>query len=181
MNVDGIEIVGVDCGSKQQMPINSLEDLIIPSPSEVISVYIGFVRAYHLWMHAAHNVTKGPSFAGDHELLYGKIYTEVQDQIDRVIEKGVGVYRDEGIACPMKILESAGLAMEQWESPSDQHAERIAELALIYTKQLVKCGEGTATILEDLDALSYGMDNMLADLVDTHEEYVYLLQQRNKG
>ena len=161
--------------------MNSLEDLIIPSPSEIISVYIGFVRAYHLWMHGAHNVTKGPGFAGDHDLLYGRIYTEVQEQIDRIIEKGVGAYKDEGIACPMKIIESASIAMENWESPSDQCSERIAELGLIYTQQLVKLGEGTAQILDDMDALSYGMDNMLADLVDTHEGYVYLLTQRRKS
>lgn len=183
MNAPMINVAAVDAIKPVEMvvDVNSLEDLIIPSPSEIISVYIGFVRAYHLWMHGAHNVTKGPGFAGDHELLYGKIYTEVQDQIDRIIEKGVGVYKDEGIACPMRIIEGATIAMEQWESPSDQCSERIAELALIYTNQLVKLGEGTALILEDLEALSYGMDNMLADLVDTHENYVYLLQQRNKS
>ena len=81
----------------------------------------------------------------------------------------------------MRIIESATIAMEEWESPSDQCSERIAELALIYTEQLVKLGEGTALILDDLDALSYGMDNMLADLVDVHENYVYLLTQRRKS
>jgi len=160
--------------------INSLDDLIIPSPAEVISAYVGFIRAYHLWMHGAHNVAKGPAFAGDHVTLYGHIYTEVQDQIDKVIEKGVGVYQEESIACPMQIIENAAIAMEQWESPANQHAERIAELALIYTKLLVKCGEGTVQMLGELDALSLGMENMLADLTDLHEGYVYLLQQRNK-
>ena len=161
--------------------INSLDDFIAPSPAEIFCAYVGFARAYHLWMHGAHNVTKGPAFAGDHEILYGKIYTEVQDQIDRIIEKGVGVYKDESIACPMKIIENAALAMEQWESPSDQHAERIAELSLIYTKQLVKCGEGTARMLEEADSLTLGMENMIAEFADVHEGYVYLLQQRNKS
>jgi len=161
--------------------INTLDDFISPSPGEVFSVYVGFVRAYHLWMHGAHNVTKGPTFSGDHELLYGRVYTEVQDQIDRIIEKGVGVYQDESIACPMKIIENASMAMEQWESPSQQHAERIAELALIYTKQLVQCGEGTVEMLSDMDSLSLGMENMLAEFTDVHEGYVYLLQQRLKG
>ena len=161
--------------------INSLEDFIPPSPVEVFCAYVGFTRAYHLWFHGAHNVTKGPGFGGDHEVIYGKIYTEVQDQVDRIIEKGVGVYKDESIACPMKIVENATLAMEQWESPSDQHAERIAELALIYTKQLVKCGEGTAKMLEEMDSLTLGMENMIAEFADIHEGYEYLLQQRIKS
>ena len=157
-----------------------LTDLAPPSPQEVMSAYIGFVRAYHLWMHGAHNVTKGPGFAGDHVDLYGKIYTEVQDAIDGIIEKGVGVYQDEGIACPMKITEDAALILEDWESPSQQAAERIADLALEYTKQLVLIGEGTASLLDDMGVLTYGMDNMLGGLVDVHENYVYLLQQRVK-
>lgn len=161
--------------------INSLEDAIAPTPGEVMSAYIGFVRAYHLWMHGAHNVTKGPSFAGDHEILYGRIYTEVAGQIDQVIEKSMCVYDDESIACPMRILDSALLAMEKWESPADQPSGRIAELALIYTKQLVKIGEGTSAVLKEMDQLTYGTDNMMAGLADLHEGYVYLLNQRNKN
>lgn len=182
------DILGSPCGSHEEsqpqtivIDINSLEDAMAPTPGEVISAYIGFVRAYHLWMHGAHNVAKGPSFGGDHELLYGKIYTEVEEQIDQVIEKGMCVYDDEAIACPMRILESAQIAMEQWESPSDKDAGRIAELALIYTKQLIKICEGTSSTLKEMDQLSYGMDNLLAGLADTHEGYAYLLTQRNKG
>lgn len=170
--IDGVSEVTVD--------VNILEDFIAPSPSEILSVYISFLRAYHLWMHGAHNVSKGPSFAGDHVELYGRIYNEVQAVIDGVIEKGVGVYQDEGIACPMKITEDAMLMLNEWESPADQSAERIAKLALEYTKQLVDIGEGTARTLEDMEVLTYGMDNMLAGLVDTHENYAYLLHQRVK-
>ena len=157
-----------------------LGSLAPPAPQEIMSAYIGFVRAYHLWMHGAHNATKGPGFAGDHVEIYGKIYNEVQDAIDGVIEKGVGVYQDEGIACPMKIVENAMVILYEWESPSGLPAERIAALALEYTRQLVKIGEGTAAVLDEVGALSYGMDNMFGDLVDTHENYVYLLQQRIK-
>ena len=72
------------------------------------------------------------------------------------------------------------MILENWESPSQQAAERIADLALEYTKQLVLIGEGTASILDEMGVLTYGMDNMLGGLVDTHENYVYLLRQRVK-
>jgi DNA-binding ferritin-like protein len=167
-------------GVEVAIDINALEDIIVPAPAEVLSAYVGFLRAYHLWMHGAHNVVKGPSFAGDHIDLYGKIYSEVQGHIDVVIEKGVGVYQDEGIACPMTIVADASLILDAWESPAGQTSERIASLSLEYTKQLVKIGEGTAQVLEEMESLTYGMDNMMAGLVDTHENYVYLLQQRTK-
>jgi len=171
------------CGAEMEDEVvvtAELDDLMPPSPEEIISAYIGFVRAYHLWMHGAHNVTKGPGFGGDHVELYGKIYTETQDSIDVVIEKGVGVYQNESIACPMKIVGDAALILNEWESPSGAEVSKIATLALEYTRQLVKIGEGTAQLLEDLGVLTYGMDNMMAGLVDTHENYVYLLQQRTK-
>ena len=157
-----------------------LDDALPATPEEIYSAYIGFVRAYHLWMHGAHNVTKGTGFGGDHELIYGKIYVETQEAIDMVIEKGMGIYQDEGIACPMRILENAAMILNDWESPSGHDAERIADLALEYTKQLVSVGTGTSEILKEMGALSYGTDNMLAGLVDTHENYAYLLQQRTK-
>ena len=169
LNEQEISVVSTDLGS-----------LAPPEPHEIISAYIGFVRAYHLWMHAAHNVTKGPGFAGDHVELYGKIYVEVQDSIDQVIEKGIGVYQNESVACPIKITSDALLILSEWESPVNQAAERIADLSLEYTTQLVKVGEGTSNLLDDMGVLTYGMDNMLAGLVDTHENYVYLLRQRTK-
>lgn len=176
-----------NCGSRSTtldhetvLDINMLEDLVSLTPSEILSAYIGFLRAYHLWMHGAHNVAKGPSFAGDHVELYGKIYNEVQDAIDLVIEKGIGVYQDEGIACPMKIAEDVLVVFSDWESPSNLPAERIAALALEYTRSLVQIGEGTSKTLDNMEVLTYGMDNLLAGLVDTHESYVYLLQQRVK-
>ena len=157
-----------------------LDEMLPPAPEEIYSAYIGFVRAYHLWMHGAHNVTKGTGFGGDHELIYGKIYLETQEAIDMIIEKGMGIYQDEGIACPMRIVENAAMILSDWESPSNHDAERIADLALEYTKQLVGVGTGTSEILKEMGALTYGTDNMLAGLVDTHENYAYLLQQRTK-
>ena len=50
--------------------IGSLEAFIPPTGEEIFSAYIGFLRAFHLWFHAAHNVAKGTGFAGDHASLY---------------------------------------------------------------------------------------------------------------
>ena len=66
-----------------EIEMNAMDQMIPITASEIMAAYIGFVRAFHLWMHAAHNVTKGTGFAGDHASLYGPIYVEVQDVIDR--------------------------------------------------------------------------------------------------
>ena len=39
-----------------------------------------------MWFHSAHHVTKGKGFAGDHELLYGKIYQTLTEDIDALLD-----------------------------------------------------------------------------------------------
>jgi len=164
-----------------EVEINALDQMIPVSPVEIMSAYIGFVRAFHLWFHAAHNLAKGTGFAGDHVSLYGPIYVEVQDSIDRIIEKAIGIFDDEILGCPIRITSDAVLILEGWESPADQAAERIADAALEYAKQLVKLDERVAQTLDEMGTLTYGLDNLLAELADTHEGYVYLLRQRIKN
>ena len=160
--------------------IGSLEAFIPPTGEEIFSAYIGFLRAFHLWFHAAHNVAKGTGFAGDHASLYGPIYLEVQEAMDRVIEKGVGVFNSEGVACPIRITSDAMIVLSEWGSPVNQGPERIAELALHYAKDLVSLDEKVAMLLEEDGSLTFGLENLLAELADTHEGYVYLLNQRAK-
>lgn len=163
-----------------EIEMNAMDQMIPITASEIMAAYIGFVRAFHLWMHAAHNVTKGTGFAGDHASLYGPIYVEVQDVIDRIIEKGIGVFDDEGLGCPTRITSDALIVLQSWESPVGQDAARIADVALEYCKQLVTMDENVAATLEDMGALTFGLENLLAELADVHEGYVYLLQQRSK-
>ena len=53
---------------------------------EVIK-YIGCTKALLTWFHAAHHVTKGPGFAGDHVNLYGEIYNNIVEDFDALVEK----------------------------------------------------------------------------------------------
>ena len=163
-----------------EIDIGSLEAFIPPTGDEIFSAYIGFLRAFHLWFHSAHNVTKGTGFAGDHVNLYGPIYLEVQDVIDRVIEKGIGVFDDEMMACPNRITSDAMIVLEEWESPAGQGADRIAELALHYAIDLVELDAKVVMLLGEDGTLTLGLENLLAELADVHEGYVYLLKQRAK-
>ena len=163
-----------------ELEMNALDQMVPITASEIFAAYIGFTRAFHLWMHAAHNLVKGTGFAGDHASLYGPIYIEVQDAIDRVIEKGIGVFDDEALGCPQRITSDAMIVLENWESPAGQPPCRIADIALEYAKQFVTMDENVAETLKEMGALTFGLENLLAELADTHEGYVYLLQQRAK-
>ena len=164
-----------------EIEINAMEQIIPITASEVMAAYIGFTRAFHLWFHGAHNLTKGTGFAGDHVSLYGPIYVEVQNSIDQVIEKAIGVFDDESLGCPLRITADAGLVLDGWNSPAGQPAATIADAALAYAEQFVQLDERVAQTLDAMGALTYGLDNLLAELADTHEGFVYLLRQRVKN
>ena len=83
-------------------------------------------------------------------------------------------------ARPMRITSDAMLVLGGWESPVGQNGCRIADIALEYCRQLVTMDENVAATLEEMGALTFGLENLLAELADTHEGYVYLLQQRSK-
>ena len=56
-----------------------------------VAKYIGCTKALLTWFHAAHHVTKGTGFAGDHVSLYGEIYNGINEDLDALIEKFIVV------------------------------------------------------------------------------------------
>ena len=108
---------------------------------QVLPIYLGMLRAMHLWFHGAHNLTKGTGFAGDHVNLYGKIYSEIQEEMDRAIEKVIGVTGDEEMGCPIMITTAALEILGVYPSPTYMSAEDIAHTAKIIGGSWLKiCG-----------------------------------------
>ena len=64
-------------------------------------------RAMIAWFHAAHHVTKGTGFGGDHVNIYGEIYTTLDTDLDGIVEKGIGLTGDETLADPVSSLSMA--------------------------------------------------------------------------
>ena len=62
---------------------------------EIALSTIGSFRAVEMWMHAAHHLTKGPSFIANHELLYGRIYQAASKDFDTIVEKFLYQVNDE--------------------------------------------------------------------------------------
>ncbi len=79
--------------------------------------YIGCTKGLHTWFHAAHHVTKGASFAGDHVNLYGEIYNGISEDFDKLVEKSIMVADTEEVACPIMITEVSAKVLSKYESP----------------------------------------------------------------
>lgn len=188
----------VDMVADMNAPIVSVEPELAPiqfntEPADELSTkeisadcknflagYVSYLRAIHLWFHAAHHLAKGTGFSGDHADLYDRIYTEVQDEIDGAIEKAVGVTNDENLACPLMIASNAVKIMEEAGCMVNASADEIAESGLRLEKAYLDFLESMFAALEEMGALTLGLNDQLAASANTHETYVYLLQQRVK-
>ena len=141
--------------------------------------WIGMHRAMIAWFHAAHHVTKGTGFGGDHVNIYGEIYTTLDEDLDQIVEKGIGLTGDESLADPVSSLSMAAGLLAQQPSSANQDAETIACNAFEVIKYYVKSIESIYAQFEAC-GMSLGLDDLLQGLANQYETYVYLLQQRSR-
>ena len=142
--------------------------------------WIGMHRAMIAWFHAAHHVTKGTGFGGDHVNIYGEIYTSLDEDLDQIVEKGIGLTGDESLADPVSSLSMAAGLLAQQPASANQDAETIACNAFEVIKYYVQSIENIYSQFEAC-GMSLGLDDLLQGLANQYETYVYLLQQRSRG
>lgn len=138
------------------------------------------LRCANVWFHAAHQLTKGVGFAGDHVNIYGEIYDALVDDYDGAAEKAIGLTGHEEVACPHTILAMALEKMQKYSTPASAPAAAIAGTALQIMKDLNDHVEEVFTNLEAEGMLALGLNDFLAAAANDYTKYIYLLQQRNK-
>ena len=142
--------------------------------------WIGMHRAMLAWFHAAHHVTKGTSFGGDHVNIFGEIYTQLEDDLDAIVEKGLGLTGDETLADPVSSLSMAASLLAQQPATANQSADWIASNALEVMRGYIDFLESIFSQLESM-GMSLGLNDMISGFANQYETYVYLLQQRSKA
>jgi len=147
---------------------------------QIFRQWIGMHRAMIAWFHAAHHVTKGTGFGGDHVNLYGEIYTQLDEDLDGIVEKGIGLTGDETLADPVSSLSMAASLLAQQPASANQSAEAIAANAFEVIKYYVDFIEKIYSQFDSI-GMSLGLDDLLQGLANQYETYVYLLQQRSRG
>lgn len=147
---------------------------------QIFRQWIGMHRAMIAWYHAAHHVTKGTGFGGDHVNIYGEIYTQLDEDLDMIVEKGIGLTGDETLADPVSSLSLAATMLAQYPMAANQNAEMIAAAAFEISKSYIAFLEGVYAQFEAC-GMSLGLDDLLQGLANQYETYVYLLQQRSRG
>jgi len=146
----------------------------------VFSEWICMVKAAELWFHAAHHLSKGTSFSGDHTNLYGKIYLELQEEFDAVAERVLGLTGDESLLCPKHCLKKVLELMDLYPSPINMAEHDIALTAHKIILDYCLWENIFHAKLDEMGILTLGLDDLLSSNASRHEGYAYLLQQRSK-
>ena len=139
------------------------------------------LRSASVWFHAAHHVTKGTGFIGDHKDLYGEIYDSLNGDYDGAAEKAVGLTGSEDVVCPHAVMSMALEKMEKYPSPSGASAASIASTGLEIMRDLNAHVEDVFSHLEASGQLALGLNDFLAAAANDYTKYIYLLQQRTRG
>lgn len=138
------------------------------------------LRCAGIWFHAAHQLTKGTGFAGDHVNIYGEIYEALVEDYDGAAEKAIGITEDEMVACPQAVTEAALEKLMKYPTPAGASPSMIAGTALQIVRDL---NDHVETLFGDLEAagdLPLGLNDFLAAAANDYTRYIYLLQQRVK-
>jgi DNA-binding ferritin-like protein len=148
------------------------------TPYGELSVILVFLRYLLLVHHTNHHISKGDTFYSDH-LLFERLYTEVEDEIDAMAEKAVGLGTTKNVNLHMVMTQLAQLVSEHSTySVSVPRAEDLAHSSLYAEQRFLHAITVVYASLEAKNQLTKGVDNMLAGLVDDHESHIYLLKQR---
>jgi hypothetical protein len=148
--------------------------------SDLLLTYIACTKATEMWFHAAHHVTKGKGFAGDHNILYSKIYELLGDDYDSLVEKGIGLFDEEQLACPILISQIASKLLSNFQSPVNCSDHEIATTGLQVLIDHLQSLEYLYDELENSESFTIGFDDLLASMANEYERYIYMLKQRIK-
>lgn len=150
-----------------------------PQLQAFFTAFLPLARANQAWFHAAHHITRGTGFAGDHVKIYKKIYRDYDDVYDRAAEKAVGMTH-ESVACPLVTLPAAAQIVTKYSQPCKITALQIAQQGLSIERNFLGFIENALKNLRASGELTAGVESMLGEFADAHENFAYFLGQRIK-
>ncbi len=143
-----------------------------------LGVLVAVLRAAAHVHQTHHWQTRGNAFYGDH-LLYERLYNETLDGIDRMAERAVGSGNRLLVHPVIQTSQVAALVKffcgDIQADPSPDNYAALSFMTEVYVLSFLGMAHHT---LETTSLLTNGTDNLIQDISDKHESFVYLLRQR---
>lgn len=153
------------------------------SPAAELGVLLAWLRAAAHVHQTHHWQTRGQAYYADHQ-LFERLYNESLPMIDGLAERGLGLDPNTGHMLVAPLMQAGQMtrviaALYNTEVAA-AGAERYPALSLTMEKNVLAVVTLLRSRMESESRLSLGTDNLLQDIADKHESFVYLLQQRTK-
>lgn len=137
-----------------------------------LGIMLGVLRALGIIHQSHHWQTLGSTFYGDH-LLFERLYGAVQEEVDMLAEKAVGV----GSPALTNYFRQLRHFYAFFKCVSG--GEAPVKESLKAEKLFLILGELVMQKLEGEGKLTRGVEQALGNILDKHESHVYLLKQRD--
>lgn len=138
-----------------------------------LAAFLAVTEGLQVVHHSHHWQTKGENFYGDH-LLYQRLYEAVLGEIDLVGEKLIGVSNDVSLTNYFKRVKAMEMFLKAVTHSDQPYIVVSHDAELTY----VRMGGELMDRLEQDGLLTRGLEQMLGNILDKHEEHIYLLDQR---
>ena len=145
-----------------------------------MSEHASVLQALRAWFHAAHHVTRGTGFNGDHN-LYAEIYEAMQSYYDVVVEKSIGIAGCEDVATPLNTMTKACTILGAYPNPVEMTSLSLASSGHKLLQDYHDFLEEIDGMLEQSGSLSLGLNDFHASTSSSVETFLYKLGQRIKS
>lgn len=124
-------------------------------------------------------MAKGVGFIGDHEELFGTLYTKADSQFDSVCERALGLGAPDTFSEPSSIFEKVLTELKAFPKISGTTEESLTtNTKAVLDKVCQTITEKTKQIPEK--DLTKGLDNLLSQIIDDIEGFGYKFSRRTK-
>ena len=141
----------------------------------LLAVFLAYTEALQIVHHSHHWQTNGQIFYADH-LLYEKLYTGVLEDIDPIGEKLIGLSKEPKLTNYFHRVE----VLKHFLEACTDSSKSYIEVSLVAEKTYIAACEKIMKAFEKANLLTPGLEQMLGNILDKHEGFVYLLEQRIK-
>ena len=146
-------------------------------PFAQLSVMISHLHFLSKVHQTHHWISKSDPFYGDH-LLFQRLYETVQDEIDMVAEKAIGLGSSSNVDLPLITNQIQRLVSNYGMTSTIPQGSELARRSYQVEMTFLKTVSRLVDDLKEMGVLTRGLDNMIAGIEDKHESHVYLLKQR---
>lgn len=147
-------------------------------PYYPLHVTLAFLRYLSMTHQINHWTSSGDPFYGDHQ-LFSRLYELADGEIDKIAEKAVGLGSAQLVEMNQQLRSVCMLQESNQRHYVIPRPDELVDTSLVAEATFLYAMKMICEKLKECGAMTPGLDNLLAGVMDSHENSFYLLKQRS--